>query len=185
MNDDAPFLSDPSPRLEAAFRAAATRLTGLDFLNPALAVEAVGFAPWGGHWLGVLVTPWFMNLMLAPGDISLWQPLAQGEKRSYAFPAGTYEFIGAFEETAGEYQLCSLFSPVLEFEDHATARCVARLAREALFDPRNAEDSEFPAANLPPDGGPLARLEGTLATTMSKQDFLHGRFLAGDHDDRG
>ena len=33
-----------------------------DFVNPALAVEAVGFRPWEDHWLGVMVTPWFMNL---------------------------------------------------------------------------------------------------------------------------
>ena len=35
-------------------------------VNPALAVEAVGFRPWGEHWLGILITPWFMNLVLMP-----------------------------------------------------------------------------------------------------------------------
>ncbi|MEO8676051.1 MAG: [NiFe]-hydrogenase assembly chaperone HybE [Casimicrobiaceae bacterium] len=185
MDDVAPLLPDPSPRLEAAFRAVATRMTGLGFVNPALDVEAVGFAPWNGHWLGVLVTPWFMNLTLVPRDVSLWQPLAQGEKRSYAFPAGAYEFIGAGDEVAGDYQFCSLFSPVREFEDHATARFVAELAREALFDPENADVPEMPVANLAPSPGPLARMEGQLAAPLSKRDFLRGRFLASDHDDRG
>ena len=41
---------------------------------------------------------------------------------------------------AGEYQLCSLFSPLLQFDDQETARLVAQLAREALFDAANAED---------------------------------------------
>lgn len=198
MNDRASPLPDPSPRLEAAFRAVAHRMTGLGFVNPALSVEAVGFAPWNGHWLGVLVTPWFMNLTLAPRDRAVWQPLAQGEKRCYAFPAGEYEFIGAHDDAAGEYQQCSLFSPLLEFEDHATARLVAVLAREALFDADHAEVPVMPVANLSPaaqsepstpaDGaapGPLAKLEKKLDAPLSKRNFLHGRFLAGDRDDRG
>ena len=40
-------LPDPSARLTAAFRAAAARMEGLGLVNPALSVEAVGFAPWG------------------------------------------------------------------------------------------------------------------------------------------
>ena len=59
---------DPSGEFVNSFRAAAARMEGLDFVNPALSVEAVAFAPWQGHWLGVLITPWFMNLILAPRD---------------------------------------------------------------------------------------------------------------------
>src|ERR1019366_1956717 len=102
------LLPDPSPRLVNAFRAVATRMDGLSFVNPALAVEAVGFAPWQGHWLGVMLTPWFMNLTLAPRDLSVWHSLKQGGKRRYRFPAGDYDFIGAQDDPAGEYQLCSL-----------------------------------------------------------------------------
>jgi len=198
MNDLASLLPDPSPRLEAAFRAVAQRMTGLGFVNPALSVEAVGFAPWNGHWLGVLITPWFMSLTLAPRDRAVWLPLAQGEKRGYAFPAGEYEFIGASDDAAGEFQQCSLFSPLLEFEDHATARLVAELAREALFDAGHAEVPQMPAANLSPAAesasaprvdaaapGPLAKLEKKLDAPLSKRNFLRGRFLAGDRDDRG
>ena len=46
------------------------------------------FAPWKGYWLGVMLTPWFMNLMLAPRDPARWRPLPPGAKRRYAFPAG-------------------------------------------------------------------------------------------------
>ena len=133
------LLPDPSGRLANAFRAAAARMEGLSFVNPALAVEAVGFAPWQGHWLGVMLTPWFMNLVLAPRDAAAWRSLPQGEKRCYRFPAGDFDFIGARDELAGDYQLCSLFSPVLQFDDQPTARMVAQLARDALFDAANAE----------------------------------------------
>ncbi|MEO8755292.1 MAG: [NiFe]-hydrogenase assembly chaperone HybE [Casimicrobiaceae bacterium] len=183
---------DPAARLVHAFRAAATRMTGLSFVNPALAVEAVGFAPWQGCWLGVLVTPWFMNLILVARDVAVWQSLPQGEKRCYRFPAGAYEFMGAHDELAGEYQLCSLFSPVLQFEDQATARLVAQLARDALFDLENAEKPETPLPNLSPGpapdptfAGPFAGLEAQLDAPQSKRDFLRGRWAGDDRGNRG
>jgi [NiFe] hydrogenase assembly HybE family chaperone len=185
------LLPDPSPRLMDAFRAAATRMDGLAFVNPALVVEAVGFAPWQGHWLGVLVTPWFMNLILAPRDAAVWSSLMPGEKRSYEFPAGAYDFIGARDDMAGEYQMCSLFSPLLQFDDQQTARLVAVLAREALFDAANAEKPDLPSANLSPaaepaaaEAGPLEKLEARLDAPQSKRDFLRARFAGDDHGTR-
>jgi len=180
---------DPSTRLGAAYREIhRQRMLGLPFLNPALDVEAVAFAPWEGCWLGVMVTPWFMNLMLVPEDPGQWQPLAFGDKRTHRFPAGAYQFIGGDDPLVGPYESCSLFSPVLEFEDHATARMVAALARDALFDPANAEVPEYPRANLtaPDDAGPgpLARLEAGMEAPLTKRDFLRGRFVAASDDDR-
>jgi len=197
LDDETPAVAAPlalhpdrSARLEEAFRAAATRMQGLSIVNPALAVEAVGFAPWAGCWLGVLVTPWFMNLVLTPREPTRWRVVAQGETLRHPFPAGDYDFIGAHDDLAGDYLLCSLFSPMQAFEDQAAARLVAQLAREALFDEAHAEPVEMPVANLSPDGGvepaprpgPLARLEAQLDAPVSKRDLLHGR-LPGD--DRG
>lgn len=179
MSDPLPDAGDPSPRLVAAFEAVAVRMRGLPIVNPALAVEAVGFAPWEGHWLGVMVTPWFINLTLLPRERAKWQGLPQGAKRKYAFPAGVYDFIGADDPAIGEYQVCSLFSPVLEFADQDTARLVAKLAREALFDPENAEVPERPAGEPDAPQGTDAVAEPGLAqrveAPMSKRDFLRGR----------
>jgi [NiFe] hydrogenase assembly HybE family chaperone len=185
MSDAVSCLPDPSERLEAAFRAVyAEKMQGLAFVNPAVEVEAIGFAPWKHYWLGVMLTPWSMNLLLAPRDPSAWRALPPGEKRRYAFPAGTFDFISAHAGAIGEYLSCSLFSPLLEFADHATARQTAVLAREALFDSANAEVPELPAANLTPASAaadapdpapPLAQLEASLATPMSRRDLLHAR----------
>ena len=178
-------MPDPSARLTAAFRKVAARMQGLALVNPALEVEAVGFAPWERHWLGVMVTPWFMNLTLLPRDPVAWYPLAQGCKRRYAFPAGTYEFVGANDPAIGDFQVCSLFASLLEFDDHATARLVGALAREALFDPANAEAPAAPLADLSPapaegsSPGPLARLREQLDAPVSKRDFLRGGGLLG------
>ncbi len=83
--------------------------------------------------------------------------------------------------------MCSLFSPLHEFTDHPTARQVATLAREALFDAANAESPEAPSAQLTPVAagpGPLAQIEARLDAPMSKRDFLRARFIASDDGHR-
>jgi [NiFe] hydrogenase assembly HybE family chaperone len=156
----------PDAALEAAFRHIAQhRMAGVPILNPALSVEAVGFRPWDEHWLGVLVTPWFMNLWLMPRVVARWQPIAAGASRHYVFPAGVFEFIGGHEATIGDYQACSLFSPMYDFGDHATARDTARGALEALFDEAHRE------------AGETGRVAAAVSTgkPLSKRDFLFGQ----------
>jgi len=182
-----PLLPDPSPRLNAAFGDVAQRMQGLGFVNPALQVEAVAFEPWQGHWLGVMVTPWFMNLVLLPRDRAQWQPLPVRAKRKLQFPAGVFEFIGADDPVIGEHQTCSLFSPMHDFQDHDAARLVARLAREALFDAANAEVPEYPQANLSATAqctAPAVAAEAAPAAPVSKRDFLRGRIGGSNHVDR-
>jgi [NiFe] hydrogenase assembly HybE family chaperone len=163
--------------LEATFRhIAQQRMAGVPILNPALSVEAVGFRPWDEHWLGVLVTPWFMNLWLMPRVVSRWQPIAAGASRHYVFPAGVFEFIGGFESTIGDYQACSLFSPMFDFDHQAGAHDTAAAALEALFDLAHREaDETGVAADAPAAAAPAAR-------PLSKRDFLFGQ---PRHSDRG
>ena len=126
--------------LETVFRRIQRdRMQGLPILNPALRVKAVGFREWEGHSLGILVTPWFINLMLLPGDGDDWRPLRVGDKQSYRLPSGPYEFILGEEPGIGRYQMCSLFSPVLEFVDRETAEATAEAAMAALMDEGNRD----------------------------------------------
>jgi len=166
--------ASPAPRLDAAFtRIWRTRMEGLPFLNAKLRVEAVGFRPWEGQWLGALVTPWSVNLVLMPGD-GEWKSIPKGEERFVAMPAGRFRFIAGHDEELGEHHACSLFSPAQEFADHETARAVALAALEALFD----------AGNAPAEGDGAPGAAGPPAP-VSKRDFLRGRFSGTGHGDRG
>lgn len=178
------LLPDPTRDIEGAFEAVAERMRGLAFFNPALRVQAVDFQPWEGHWLGVLVSPWSINLMLTPGNRSAWQPVRAGSKRRLSFPAGEFEFIDALDPSIGEYRMCSLFSPAMEFEDHAAAELVARLALRALFDVR-LDQPEVPSAADSADAV-ITHVAGQAGRPLSKRDFLHGRFLrSGEPDGHG
>ena len=160
----------PAAALEARFRSILWRqMHDVPMVNPALAVEAVGFRPWSDHWLGVLVTPWFMNLMLLPRVVAKWQAIAAGQSRHYVFPAGVFEFIGARDDELGDYQACSLFSPMFDFANPAGARDTAAAALTALFDAahRQAADTPSAAAGAPAAARPAAQ-------PLSKRDFLFG-----------
>lgn len=128
-------------RLEAAFREIHTaQMRGLPIVNDALAVKAVGFRRHGERWLGSLVTPWFLNLVLLPGDGGDWSGLVPGAKELIEFPSGRYEFVHANRKGVGAYKACSLFSPMFEFASMLQATETASAALVSLFDPSIRED---------------------------------------------
>ena len=128
-------------KLEAAFREIHTaQMRGMPIVNDALAVKAVGFRRHDGRWLGALVTPWFLNLVLLPGDGDDWSALIPGAKELIEFPSGRYEFVHANRKGVGAYKACSLFSPMFEFASMLQATETASAALVSLFDPSIRED---------------------------------------------
>ena len=124
--------------LEALFDGIArSRMAGLPFMNSALRVEAVDFSlepsrgsdelqgtAESGHAAGVLVTPWFMNLVrfpLARRDM----PARLGTSRLRHVGQEQFAFTGAHEDAFGSFEACSLFSPVFEFGTQADAIATA------------------------------------------------------------
>jgi [NiFe] hydrogenase assembly HybE family chaperone len=126
---------DPTTRVTAVFTAIAnTRMAGLPIVNPALRVEAVTFTPWENGWLGVLVTPWCMNLLWIP--IREEPPLGQlGAKIRLGFPAIACEFVVCQEAELGAYLSCSLFSPMAAFIHQEEARITAITVLQTLLAP--------------------------------------------------
>ena len=123
---------DVVARVEGAFTQVQQRMDGLPFLNPRLQVRAVGFQPWQQYWLGVVVTPWFMNLMLVPRE-ELAEVPAFGEARVFEFPCGTFSFIAGYEGDMGGYLSCSLFSPVQELDSQQLAEQIALASLKQLL----------------------------------------------------
>ncbi|WP_200932570.1 [NiFe]-hydrogenase assembly chaperone HybE [Pseudorhodoferax sp. Leaf267] len=116
---------------------AATRMHGMPLLHPGLQVAAVGFEPEPpqDHALpaamGVLLTPWFMNLVWLP-LARLHRPERLGLSSSRYVGPHCFAFIGMHDEGLGSYAVCSLFSPVLVFEDQAAALATARSVLHSL-----------------------------------------------------
>lgn len=119
-------------KIENAFREVqAKHMQDIPVINPKLSVKALGFSnedDFNDYRLGILITPWFMNLMLLPKT-----PLAEGipefgNIQKHTFPSGTYEFVTGFDDAFGHYQSCSLFSPMFEFDSQQAAEVTAETA---------------------------------------------------------
>ncbi|ACB94799.1 [NiFe]-hydrogenase assembly chaperone HybE [Beijerinckia indica] len=191
------LLRDWPARMEALFREIhAGQMRGLPFLNDALGIKAVGFRAHEGQMLGVLITPWFMNLVLAPGPHEDWSVLTSGGKELIAFPSGVYEFTfvnrqgpsGKGSSGNGQtgnskagleltpYKACSLFSPMSDFTTMPQAIETAEAVLTALFDA-----SLCPPRKEASEPEPVAK-EEKEPFRPDRRSLLFGP-RAGDHGD--
>lgn len=145
---------------EAFFRIQREQMADVPILNPALSVEAVDFQRWQGHWLGIVVTPWCMSLLLVPGSGENWVSTGDNKRRFVKFPAGDFAFLGSAEAELGEYQSCPLFSPMGQFASQSEATMTARASLIALLtDPQ--------VSKAPPETG-----KKPGETSLSRRRFL-------------
>ncbi|MFC4348594.1 [NiFe]-hydrogenase assembly chaperone HybE [Kordiimonas lipolytica] len=175
----------------------ASRMAGLPFLNHKLEVEPVGFQEWGGGYLGILITPWFLSILYLREE---WEDAAPGvgEKRMLSLPSGKFEFIGSHEEALGTYLSCSLFSPVLEFEDQETARAVAQTSMLELLNTETSVSEkeqemaqiwrgELPASPAKPspedsfDQPSDSTEQAEEKVPLSKTEMSRRRFISAGH----
>lgn len=120
-----------------------TRMQGVPVQNSQLAVQSIGFqaAPALEHvpeaLAGILITPWFMNLVRLPvvAQTATQGWLAPGIKAHRTLGCERFEFMGAFEDGLGAFEVCSLFSPMFEFADQASAVATATEVLVLLREP--------------------------------------------------
>ncbi|NNF71323.1 MAG: [NiFe]-hydrogenase assembly chaperone HybE [Rhodobacteraceae bacterium] len=147
-------LEEVTARLVTDFREVFhAKMRDVPMINAALQVEAVGFRLYEGRPIGVLVSPWFMNLILLPGAEDDWSDLIPGEKEFVPFPSGEYEFLHNTRDLTGGYKACSLFSPMGDFNTQAQAVAVADAVMLALFDEANRAETEAPTRRRMISGG--------------------------------
>lgn len=110
----------------------------LPIYNAALSVEAVGFRRFNGSIVGIIITPWFMNVVMPASAVA--QAVA-GTTLRIRFPAGDIEFSLSEVGQMGRIASCSLFSPMFEFADMQTARATAEAAIVELMLPADSEEA--------------------------------------------
>ncbi len=123
--------------LRQAFAVVDERMRRLPVYNRALDIQVFGLQPWEAGMVGVVATPWCMNILLLPpeGD----PQRLEGTSRDVTFPSGSYSFVAGELPGVGRVETCSLFSPMEQFDDPAVVTEVAHHALEALM---TAPDSE-------------------------------------------
>src|SRR5689334_7918989 len=90
-NDESDRLGRPAPRLAALWQAVAARMADLPVYNPKLTVQTTEFRRHGSWCVGVVVTPWFMNVVAVPDDPAVLPP--PGTVVTVKLPVGEIEAI--------------------------------------------------------------------------------------------
>lgn len=145
-------------RLALAYREIGDRaMRDLPIYNDALGVEAVGFRPYNGTIVGIVVTPWFMNVVMPADEIA--QETSAPSLR-LRFPAGDIDFAISEVGSIGRIASCSLFSPMFEFADTDSARATAEAALAELM--------------LPTDSEEAVRRRAPSTSTIDRRNFLRG-----------
>lgn len=146
-----PVVDPRVDRLVRDFRVVShTTMRDAPMVNSALKVQAVGFRELDKQLVGVLIGPWFMNLIVLPAEDVDWSNLSPGEKEFIALPSGEYEFVHNWRELCGGYKACALFSPMEDFSSQEQAVAVAETVMKALFETDLAGSDDLSA--IGPDG---------------------------------
>lgn len=134
----------------------------LPVYNTELEVEAVGFRPFEDQWIGVLITPWFMNLLRIPKQPAPIDLAGIGRRSETTLPSGECELMRGGDEVIGSYDSLSLHSPMSAFKTQEAAR------EEAI---RRVKDLMSPSDDSSPNDG--ARLQAE-PKKLSRRAFLRG-----------
>lgn len=111
---------------EGFSRIAVERMAGLPICRQDITVQVPQFVRFENQWLGVAVTPWSLLVLLACADAATWKSIPTGAVHAVRLPAGEFSFLGMNDPILGEYQACSLMSPLgADIVDQATAQAVA------------------------------------------------------------
>ena len=111
-----------------------TRMRDLPIYNHHLEVEAVGFQPTDNGWLGVLITPWFINVILLPEQKSLAN-LPLGEKITHKLVSGEYVFTVGEDDELGCYDFITVASPTRNYKTQEAARDASEKVLHKLLTP--------------------------------------------------
>ena len=144
--------SDDHPRVQALiglFQRIDAGMRDIPIYNEKIAIEAIGFRPFGeGELLGVVLTPWFMNMIMLPVEPVPMEMAEIGRTVSLELPAGKRAFVVGGDEAIGLYKAHSLHSPVLNFTLPGQAQAEARRMLALLMTPPDVT-AETAAGNGP------------------------------------
>ncbi|WP_145590049.1 hydrogenase-2 assembly chaperone [Yersinia aleksiciae] len=104
---------NPAALLEHVFgQIAADEMRGLPFYRDHIPLRACGFQLFEQQWIGALLTPWMLSLVVFPGPEQRWQRRVVGERLMLALPCGPLGFTVSEVAGCGQYLSRSLMSPL-------------------------------------------------------------------------
>lgn len=140
-NEQRFFKETPAHNFERVFeRIHRERMAPLPICRHDIVVRALGFAPFAGHWLGALVTPWSVLVILAAGNRQTWPNVEVGKIMPVTLPGGAFHFLGMNEPELGRFLACSLMSPIERLYRQKEVEAFALNALRFMMTPDEAKE---------------------------------------------
>lgn len=175
MTRPAFFAVSPIAEITRAFRQIEqNQMQGLPVCNDRLTTEIVGLGRFEQYWVGALITPWTLQLILLPATVEA-EELAEGDHRTFVFPQGSVVFMASENPDLGVYLACSLMSPLHDFTSQETIRSTAEEVITLLFQPP-AEQPSGESVKVAMPGRLDIEREAKSAEKKggTRRDFLRG-----------
>lgn len=106
------FAQDPSALFQSAMQQVAQEMQDLPFYRQHIECYCPKFVLFEQQWIGTVVTPWMLSVVILPGKDQEWESREIGDKLSVQLPYKTLTFTVSGMETIPQYLSCSLHSPI-------------------------------------------------------------------------
>ena len=123
------FEDNPSGLFRAVMCKVAESMQDLPFYRQDIPCLTPDFVLFEGQWIGTVLTPWMLSLVVLPGPQQQWERREIGEKLGLALPYKTVTFTVSGVESIPHYFSCSLLSPL---DPHLTAEQAIQLTKDCL-----------------------------------------------------
>ncbi|OOH90579.1 hydrogenase [Pasteurellaceae bacterium 15-036681] len=123
------FEDDPSGLFRTEMCKIAKNMQDLPFYRQDIPCFTPNFILFEGQWIGAILTPWMLSVVVLPGPNQRWEQREIGEKLGLQLPYKTITFTVSGMESIPQYLSCSLLSPL---DPHLTAEQAIQLTKDCL-----------------------------------------------------
>lgn len=123
------FDENPSELFCAEMQKAAENMQDLPFYRRDISCFTPNFVLFEGQWIGTVLTPWMMSVVILPGPQQQWEIRNVGDKLGLQLPYKTMTFTVSSVESVPQYLSCSLLSPL---DPQLTSEQAVQLTKDCL-----------------------------------------------------